>query len=98
LFALAVILIDFASDPDYYPVASNSTGDDLTVITTGQTPTRFSSAANGLNTWGLQASPEATPSYPMSIYHIYKGAFHFYLYACARDARGYYANEVAFLY
>ncbi|KAJ5740390.1 hypothetical protein N7493_000262 [Penicillium malachiteum] len=56
------------ADSDCYPIVANSTGDTLTIIKTTTTPNGFSSAAKGWNSWGMQASPDTTPSYPSSLY------------------------------
>jgi alpha-galactosidase len=50
-----------------WPLAANSSGDNLTVIATAKTPNGFFKAARGWNSWGVQASPRTTPSYPSSI-------------------------------
>jgi alpha-galactosidase len=50
-----------------YPVTANSTGGELVTIKTAETPNGFTGLAKGWNSWGIQASPKTTPSYPDSI-------------------------------
>ncbi|KAL4902186.1 hypothetical protein BDW74DRAFT_186949 [Aspergillus multicolor] len=60
---------------DCYPLAPSTTGDSLTIIKNGETPNGFLNAAKGWNSWGVQASPRTTPSYPMSIYPLVNQEF-----------------------
>lgn len=47
-----------------WPLAPNSTGDDLTVLRTAKSPNGFLRPARGWNSWGVQATPNTTPSFP----------------------------------
>lgn len=60
---------------DCHPLAANSIGDTLSIIKTTNTPNGFSSAAKEWNSWGVQASPDTTFSYPSSLYPYVNQSF-----------------------
>ncbi|KAL4816119.1 glycoside hydrolase superfamily [Aspergillus spinulosporus] len=52
------------TDETCWPHAPNTTGGPLTVLQTSKSPNGFLKPARGWNSWGIQATPNTTPSYP----------------------------------
>ncbi len=54
-----------AAEENCWPLAPNSTGGPLTVLKAAKTPNGFSRPEKGWSSWGIQATPGTTPSYPL---------------------------------